>query len=226
MGIRLATALLRWHPGWRVIPTRLPRVNVYARVAPATDFDELDAIEALTNERVRLQSELPAPASQRGAANADIILASFAHPNPAGSRFGDGSYGVLYVGHTINTAIAETRYHREQFLRATAEPEMFLPMRAFRLDAHGAFTDIRGLQRRLPRVYSPSSYADSQPFAKKLYRDGAAGIVYDSVRLAGGQCLAGFTPNAFSNTRRSSDLLYLWNGQKITDVLFLSAVPK
>jgi len=216
----------RWHPCWRVIPTRLPRVNIYARVAPAEDFGELDAVEALTNERVRLQKSSPQFAVFRGATNADIILAPFAHPNPSGSRFSDVSYGVLYAGHKLKTAIAETCYHREVFLRATSEPAMFLPMSAYRLDAQGEFHDIRSMRDRLRRVYSASSYADSQPFAKKLHAAHSIGIVYDSVRQEGGQCVAGFLPNNFSNSRRSQDLLYLWSGSKITDVLFLSSTPK
>jgi len=223
----LPVTRVRWHPCWRIIPTRLPRVNVFARIAPAQHFKQLDAIEALTNERARLQkSSKGAAAGVRGAVNAEILLAPFAYPNPAGSRFSDGSYGVLYCARTIRTAIAETRYHRELFLRATGEPEMFLPMSAYRLDAQGSFHDIRGLQRRLPEVYSASSYAHSQPFAKALYAADAAGIAYDSVRLDGGQCIAGFSPAPFSNSRLSQDLLYLWNGRRISDVLFLSSSPK
>jgi len=211
---------LHWRAAWRIIPTRLPRVNIFARIARPEDVADLEAVEALTNERIRLQSNAPY-AHYRGA-SADLVLAPFAHPNPAGSRFSDGSYGVLYAADAIKTATAETIYHREQFLQATREPEMFLPMGAYRLEARGRLHDLRGLQARLKGVYSPTSYAQSQPFAKRLRAAGSCGIVYDSVRCAGGHCIAGFSPELFSHARHAYDLLYLWNGMKITDVLRFS----
>ncbi|MDQ6780057.1 MAG: RES family NAD+ phosphorylase [Candidatus Eremiobacteraeota bacterium] len=206
-----------------MIPTRLPRVSLYSRIAPSEDFDALERLEAETNERVRLQRDAPALQTFRTPIAGDIILAPFAHPNPSGSRFSDGSYGVLYAAHTLATAVAETRYHRDRFLRATAEPEMYLPMSSYRLDAHGAFHDIRGMRTQFKDVYSGSSYARSQPFASELRAKGSIGIVYDSVRHDGGQCVAGFSPLNFSHSRHGRDLLYLWDGNTITDVLYFSA---
>ena len=48
-------------------------------------------------------------------------MAAFTHLNPEGSRFSDGSWGVFYAGNDLNTAIAETRHHRERFLRNAAQ---------------------------------------------------------------------------------------------------------
>lgn len=223
MGLSVPTQRLRWQPCWRVIPTRLPRVSLYSRIAPPQDFAALDRLEAETNERVRLQRDAPALQTFRTPTAADIILAPFAHPNPSGSRFSDGSYGVLYAGRTLATAVAETRYHRERFMRATAEPEMYLPMSSYRLDARGTFHDIRAMRAQLKEVYSATSYARAQPFASRLRAEGSIGIVYASVRHEGGECVAGFSPLNFSHSRRRRELLYLWDGNTITDVLYFSA---
>jgi hypothetical protein len=47
---------------------------------------------------------------------------------------------------TPDTAIAETRYHREQFLRATSEPPMELDIRVLVADLQQHLHDIRGWQ--------------------------------------------------------------------------------
>jgi hypothetical protein len=222
MELDVAVRRVEWKPCWRIIPTRLPRINVYDRIAPADDFAALDAVEQLTNERARMQARGSYGKHVAGDCGAEIILAPFAHPNPNGSRFSDGSYGVLYAARTLATSIAETRYHRERFLSYTDEPEMFLPMRAFKLDADGRFHDLRGRKPALRAVYSASSYAASQPLGRRLHEQGSRGLAYDSVRYDGGQCLAAFDPASFSRCRVGRELLYLWNGQSITDVLFLS----
>ncbi len=222
MELDLVVRRVEWKPCWRIIPTRLPRINVYGRIAPADDFAALGAVEQLTNERARMQAGGSYGKSVAGDCGSEIILAPFAHPNPNGSRFSDGTYGVLYAARTLATSIAETRYHRERFLRYTDEPEMFLPMRAFKLDADGRFHDVRGRRHALRAVYSASSYAASQPLGKRLHERKSQGLVYDSVRHDGGQCVAGFEPAPFSRCRVARELLYLWNGDGITDVLFLS----
>ena len=48
-------------------------------------------------------------------------MAAFTHLNPDGGRFTDSTYNAFYGGLTIDTAIAETKYHREEFLAATEE---------------------------------------------------------------------------------------------------------
>jgi len=58
-------------------------------------------------------------------------MAAFAHLNPEGSRVSDGVYGVYYGGHTLATAIEETRYHRARFLALTREDSLEIDMRTW-----------------------------------------------------------------------------------------------
>ena len=44
-------------------------------------------------------------------------MAAFCHPNPAGSRFATPTRGVWYTGRRLETAIAESVYHRGRELR-------------------------------------------------------------------------------------------------------------
>jgi len=50
----------------------------------------------------------------------------------------------------------------------------------------GAYLDIRGRQGELAEVYAPDSYAAGQVLGEHVRASGRAGVVYDSVRHAGG----------------------------------------
>ena len=113
---------LRWAEACRIVPTRHPTVFLFDRVADATDFEALYALEALTNERLREQLgqiERVAPADRLFGPGSGPIMAAFTHVNPQGSRFSDGSYGVFYAARARATAIAETRWHHARFLGAS-----------------------------------------------------------------------------------------------------------
>jgi len=65
----------------------------------------------------------------------------------------------------------------------------------------------------------------SQPFARNLREHARSnGIVYPSVRSAGGECVAVFLPRLVTNCRRTRYLAYVWNGTAIKDVYEMSAV--
>src|SRR6185312_11036445 len=137
---------IRWQRAYRIVPSRFPPVGVFDAIADPKDLDALYAIEALTNPRVREEmGELAnVPEARRVAGPGSTpLMAAFTHLNPEGSRFSSGSYGVLYLAHTLDTAIEETVYHRERFLAATKEPPMDVTMRCYISGVHGTLHDIR-----------------------------------------------------------------------------------
>jgi hypothetical protein len=162
--------------------------------------------------------ELVPPQDRISGRGTSYIMAAFTHLNPAGSRFSDGTFGVFYAASTLDTAIAETCYHREQFLRATSEPPMELDMRVLLVDLQQHLPDIRGRQQDLPDVYAPEDYSASQALGKRLREQNSWGIVYDSVRQAGGECAAVFRPPALQNCRQERHLCYVWDGARISMV--------
>lgn len=210
-----------WQPCRRIIPSRFPPVDLFERVADPADLEAVIALEGLTNDRLRDEAgdiQLVPPHDRITGRGAGYIMAAFTHLNPTGSRFSDGTYGVFYAARTLATAIAETCYHREQFMRATQEPPMELDMRVLLTDLDQELTDIRGMRERLAAVYDPQSYHASQALGRQLRAENAWGIVYDSVRHAGGTGVAVFRPPALSNCRQSLHLCYVWDGMRISQV--------
>jgi hypothetical protein len=214
-------ARVRWQPCWRIVPSRFPPISVFERVADPADLDVVIAIESLTNDRLRDEIgeiALVAPGDRVSGPGSSVIMAPFTHPNPAGSRFSDGSYGVFYAARQIETAVAETRFHRERFMRATQEARMELDMRVYVADLGGKLHDLRGRQHDYRQVYDPDDYAAGRALGMRLLKAGSNGIAYDSVRRDGGVCAAVFRPRLLSNCRQERHLCYVWNGVRIDTV--------
>jgi RES domain len=72
----------------------------------------------------------------------------------------------------------------------------------FLADFRGEFHDIRG-DGSFAKCLDPGSYRASQNLAGELLEEGSAGVVYPSVRHAGGTCIACFRPTLVNNVRKS-----------------------
>ena len=44
---------LRWRPGFRLVASRFPPIDLFERVADPADWEALHALESLTNPRLR-----------------------------------------------------------------------------------------------------------------------------------------------------------------------------
>lgn len=210
-----------WRPAWRIIPSRFPPIDLFERVVAPEDLEAIITLESLTNPRLRDEVgaiSLVPPADRVSGPGASIIMAAFTHLNPSGSRFSDGSYGVFYAAGDLDTAIAETRFHREAFFRATREARIEIDMRVYLADLEGELHDIRGRQAEHAALYDPQDYGAGQQLARRLRREGSNGIVYHSVRWPGGQCAAIFRPPLLSNARQERHLCYVWDGERIASV--------
>jgi len=190
-------------------------------VADPSDLEAVIAVESLTNDRLRDEVgdiRLVPQEDRISGPGTSIIMAAFTHLNPDGSRFSDGSYGVFYAARELETAIAETRYHREVFMRATNQERMELDMRVYLVDLMAELHDIRGRQKDLSPVYDRDDYSAGQGLGGSLRSEGSNGIVYHSVRHDGGQCAGVFRPRVLSNCRQGRHLCYVWDGAEISDV--------
>jgi len=209
---------VRWAPACRIVPTRYPSVFLYDRVADAADFDALYALEAMTNERVRDeigQIERVLPADRIYGPGSGPVMAAFTHVNPAGSRFSDGAYGVFYAADDRATATAETAWHHARFLAATAEGPMHLPMRLYHVAIDARLHDLR---KGHDAEHDPGDYGASRRLGERLRSQGSAGVVYRSVRRAGGQCVGLFQPRGAGPCLHAAVLLYAWDGQRFSDI--------
>ena len=217
---------IRWSHAWRIVPSRFPPIGVYDRIADPADIDALFAIEAMTNPRLRDEADALklVPKEHRiSGPGSTPVMAAFTHLNPEGSRFSDGTWGVFYAAHSVATAVEETVYHRERFLGATAEPACSIQMRCYRTSVDSRLHDIRG---GWTDEHDPDAYVASVKLARALREDGSNGIVYDSARDSGGECLAAFQPDVVAPCVQAQHLVYRWDGARIAQVLEVSELKR
>ena len=213
---------IRWIHAYRIVPSRFPPVGVFDRIADPHDLDAIFAIEAMTNPRLRQEAgelSLVPPDRRISGPGSTPVMAAFTHLNPDGSRFSDGSWGVFYAGHSVNTAVEETVYHRERFLAATSESPCDLEVRCYRTSINALLHDLRG---GWSAEHDPDSYVASVALARKLRSEGSDGLVFDSVRDPGGECVAVFYPDRVAPCVQSEHFIYRWDGKRVSQVLSIS----
>ncbi|WP_109124680.1 RES family NAD+ phosphorylase [Dyella sp. C11] len=210
---------IRWNHAYRIVPSRFPPIGVFDRIAAPGDLEALYAIEAMTNPRLRTEIgdlHLVPPERRISGPGTTPVMAAFTHLNPEGSRFSDGTWGVFYAAHSVATAVEETVFHRELFLAATSEPACDIEMRCYRTSIQAKLHDLRG---GWTSEHDPDNYAAGVALARKLRNEGSDGLVYDSVRHAGGECVAVFYPDRVAPCVQAQHLMYRWDGKRIAQVL-------
>jgi len=210
---------------YRIIPSVFPAINFFEEfVDNAAEMETLIEIESLTNPRIRQEVGeiflVPVEDRVKGPGSS-VVMASFTHIYRP-SRFSDGSYGVYYAGLTLETAIKETVFYRENFLRATHELAGEITMRVYEGTIVKPLHDIR--YPLFQSLHDPDNYTQSQQFGKKLKEEKSWGVIYHSVRHPGNHCIAAFRPPTISIPQQTSHLKYYWNGKKISAVYDVKSV--
>lgn len=195
----------------RLIPSRNADESVLSRLTTdQAELADLFELEGATNERLQGEAGLLPGISVRelvfGLAYAHIVNAAFTHASPLGSRFNGPDRGAWYAAFALETAATEVAFHKSQELREIdwPDPETFRYvdfLADFRSDLH----DLRG-DSRFRKYLDPESYAASQGLARELLDAGSAGVVYPSVRHAGGTCIACFRPALVNNVRKGAEI--------------------
>ena len=212
-----------WLPDWpqlhRLVPSHFPPINLFESVADPDELELVHAIESLTNDRLREEvGELwrVPPEERVSGSGSSPVMAAFTHIGVP-SRFTDGRYGVYYGARELKTAIAETRYHRERFLAATEEPDTELTMRQYISSVALPMHDVRSNHR----LHATDDHLYPQQEAARLRRMGSHGLLYNSVRDPGGECVAALRPRAITIPVQGGHFRYVWSGfqQRIVSVL-------
>ncbi len=217
----MPTTRVTWPRAWRVIASRYPPIRLFERaISDPAAWDALIALEQLTNPRLRDEAgdiSLVPAAERVSGPGAGYVMASFTHLNRRGSRFSDGDYGVYYAARELDTAVAETMHHFERFARDARQGPRTEGMRVLTGAIDADLADVSLLpDGERAALLDPDSYAASQPWGRARREEGRAGILYDSVRLPGGQCVGLLRPRAVGLPVQERHLAFHWDGHAAT----------
>jgi RES domain-containing protein len=209
---------LRQFDTCRLLPSRFADVedSVLAPLAESTDvLRDLFDLDNATNERLRGEyGGLPGIGVDElvfGVPNFRIINAAYTYPRPEGSRFNDGERGAWYCAFEVETALAEITFHKTVEYAEIGSFDDSVTYQCMLADFTSSFHDIRGM-KAFDKALDPASYIASQQLALALLEAGSMGIIFPSVRRAGGTNLACFRPALVGNVRKGQAYRLTWAG--------------
>lgn len=205
---------------YRLIPSKYPPKSLFDDVADHAEFEVLFSIQALTNPRIRNElgslNRVPPQERPYGIRGCNYALGPFVHINPAGSRFSNGDFGVYYAADEVQTAIAETRYHQQNYFGNIVGLKYDrLSMRCLKTLFSASLRDIRAQDFAPFAWHHNHDYSASQQLGQQLKANLEQGVVYCSVRQRGKICYALFTPSVIEDVIQAAHYEYIWDGEKI-----------
>ena len=209
---------LRQFDTCRLIPSRFAEIEDSV-LAPLADNDDilrdLFDLDNATNDRLRGEyGGLPGIGVDElvfGVPNFRIINAAYTYPRPEGSRFNDGERGAWYCAFEPETALAEITFHKTVEYQEIGRFDDSVTYQTLLADFTSTFHDLRAA-RGFAKVLAPDSYIASQQLAAQLLEAGSMGVIFPSVRRAGGTNLACFRPALVGNVRKGAAYRLTWAG--------------
>jgi hypothetical protein len=183
-------------PAFSLIPSRFPPIGLFDTVTTAADLEAVMELAGWTNDRLVAErlARLPQADWVFGRANASAVMAAFLHVAPQGMRFNGPDLGAWYAAEAIETAAAEVGHHLRREAYATGVAVLARDYRSYVATLEGSYLDIRGRQADLPDLYAPDSHAAGQLWGESQRAAGEDGLLYDSLRRAGGINVAAYRP--------------------------------
>ncbi len=217
-------SLVRQYDTHRLIPSKytLNSDSVLTRIADSDQhLQDLFDLDHATNDRLWAENGLlPGISSHElvfGIPNYRIINAVFTHAHPLGSRFNGPDRGAWYAAFALETAQAEVAFHKSTEYTEIGRFEDSVTYDDYLADFSGQFHDLRHASE-FDQALAPDSYLTSQALAQRLLHVDSLGIIYPSVRHAGGTCLACFRPALVGNVRRDKRYRFTWEGTPIPKI--------
>jgi hypothetical protein len=214
---------LQWNPGYRIVRTIYPPIDLFEDIANAEDWDLLVSAEAKLNPRLRDavgNLALVPPGRRVSGPTASIAMGAFTHvSSDRPSRFSNGAFGIWYCGDCPEVALAETAHHFQRFMRATREPAADADFRLLTCRVAGQ------VDAAPAACLAPDDWAPGQVFGRATRAAGLDGIRYASVRYPPGQAAALFWPDCLTlPIAQPAQYRYRWNGTRMTHYLRHGAI--
>jgi RES domain len=203
----------------RLVATARLRDPVLLRLAGRRQQSDLAEIEGATSARLAAQQQgsegLPARELVVGPPHAHFINAAFAYFRPRElNRFNGPTRGAWYAALHVDTCKAEVGFHLTRELQRVGDFNAIVDYAEMFASFAGEFVDLRGARPRPDCLHPEPSvgYPAGNVLAEQVRSSGLNGIVYPSVRDAGGTCLVALWPAAVQSVAQGRVLRATWSG--------------
>lgn len=204
----------------RLVTTARLRDSVLLALVDREELDDLAEIEGATSQRLVVQ-ERGSPALDAkelifGVPHATFVNAAFANAKPRElNRFNGPDRGAWYAALAVETALAEVQFHLTEFLARTGDFNATVEYAELFASFAGEFVDLRTDPEH--DALSPDKsvgYPAGNAIADSARAKGVNGIIYPSVRHAGGTCFAALFPHAVQSVAQGDVYRLVWAGDQ------------
>lgn len=220
-------ARLEGAPTHRLIASRYPTIGPFDYMPDAEAAAAAAELEMATNDRLvdfdgRL-SLLHPDDIVVGVPTAHQAMAAFLHASERGGRFNGPDLGAWYASLDIETAFSETLHHHGLRLsRSEAGFPNTIEMRELVSRPDAELVDLRDLQD--PAIYDPDDYSAGQALGRRCREERRDGILFRSVRRAGGENVAILKPRLVVPVVQGAHFRYDWDAKGVAKVTRLEGV--
>ena len=203
----------------RLVTTARLRAAVLTSLVDGDDeLADLAEIEGATSARMIAQDRgiagIRANELVYDVPHAHVINASFAYAKPGQpNRFNGPNRGAWYAALDVATCLAEVGFHLASMLADAGDYNAKVEYAEMFASLAGEFLDLR----RVPKHPSlepdiATAYPVGNALAGQARAAGLNGIIYPSVRHAGGTCIAALRPAAVQSVRQGAVYRMTWRG--------------
>jgi hypothetical protein len=200
----------------RLIPTAYYKPPVLRPLVDDNqELKELETLEGLTSKRLVNATETVG--LDYDAWGRNFISAAFTYFRKGGNRFSDEKSGAWYAAFDDRTSLHEVAFHKTRELTFINHYYDEVQYRALHASFIGRFHDLRGINPS-PDCLSADpavGYPQGQVLARDLISQGSRGLLYPSVRNAGGICFVAFQPNVVQDVSPGANWKITWSGTRI-----------
>ena len=185
------------------------------------EYSDLTEIEAATSSRLLAQDHGIAGISFEelvyGVPHAAFVNASFAYAKPGElNRFNGPDRGAWYAALEVETCLAEVTYHMTEFLQRAGDYNAVVEYAELFASLAGEYLDLRSMPDHPSLIADPRiGYPAGNALAHDVLARGINGIIYPSVRRAGGTCFAVLWPHAVQSVAQGSVYRLSWSGKPV-----------
>ncbi len=192
--------------------------------------DEIAAlaeIEGATSQRLVAESRGAEGLSRdelvHGAPFANFINAAFAYSKPKEPNRFNAARGAWYAALDVETCLREVAFHMADFLAKSGEYKGVVEYAELFASMAGEFVDLRLAPAHPCLDPDPAvGYPIGNAIADAARAQGLNGVIYPSVRRAGGVCIAALTPHAVQSVAQGGLFRLEWSGSPEPAVTQLS----
>jgi RES domain len=203
----------------RLVSSARLRPPVLEALVPAGEIETLAEIEGATSARLMAQQRGTEGVAKQefvyGLPYAAFVNASFAYSKPLEPNRFNALRGAWYAALEVTTCMREVAYHMADFLAKSGALKGVVEYAEMFASMAGEFVDLRRTPSHPCLNPEPAiGYPAGNALADAARAQGVNGIVYPSVRHAGGTCIIALWPHAVQSVAPGAAYRFEWSGSR------------